>query len=520
MEKGKLFMARHWETESNITWAIVWITDVWLTENWVKDAHLVWSNVGLDIDLIITSPQIRAVTSSNIIRKYNNAPIVEHPTLHPQNFWVLEWLTLSEVKEKGLEKYIHTSDTNKYLHEVEWWETPQEMESRVVPEIYKLLALTKKQGINILLLSHNSIARCLSGNANGLLPQEWINLNIWNTDLLELTTWWMESLKIPGQWGGIKDLLWEQFIEANLNEQYWDTFLSDFARLSLYEEASVLSYLWQNFDWHSNVFLDSLIKLLENTITLNNTLHKIEKECDIPWVYSVLHFWSSVFWKNYSVKEYTDLDIELIVDENFDINLLKDSVLSWYSDDIEKDFSDFIKSWGDYFSFKSYYDWRLIDFRITHKECFDKICWSSLEEGDSYIMKEFRKQFRENWIIVCRKDFDWEIYSWDNAIDYSAQWQIIHYPLFTYEDWNFVAWNNLDKYCSFTEWYKNETDVKIKLFNLRKSFNNIFSQQKNWNFIEENAIISDIFIRKDRFPKFLIEDLEYRYRIYKDLFDS
>lgn len=36
-----------------------------------------------------------------------------------------------------------------------------------------------------------------------------------------------------------------------------------------------------------------------------------------------------------------------------------------------------------------------------------------------------------------------------------------------YSEWNFVAGNNLDKYCSFTEWYINEIEAKNKLFNLR-----------------------------------------------------
>ena len=273
--------------------------------------------------------------------------------------------------------------------------------------------------------------------------------------------------------------------------------------------------------WMNNIYLNSLIKLLENTIALNQLFSQIKIDTNVPWVYSVLQFWSSIYWKNYSVKNYTDLDIEIIVDGNFDINSIKHTVLWWYNYwDITEDFLDFLESWADYFSFKATYNWRLVDFRITHKECFNKICNNSLEEWDEYIMKEFRKQFRENWIVPWRKNFNWNDYTWENDIEYTKNWQIIYYPLFRYSNWDFVAWNNLDKYCSFTEWYLSEIEIKKKLFELRKKFNTIFQQQKNSEKIWENSNITNIFVRKNRFPNFLIEDLEYRYKIYNILFSN
>lgn len=84
-----------------------------------------------------------------------------------------------------------------------------------------------------------------------------------------------------------------------------------------------------------------------------------------------------------------------------------------------KAFWDFIKSWADYFSFKSIYSWRLVDFRVTHKKCFDKITENSLQEWDDLIMKEFRKQFRENGIVKVIKSFD-NIHQWENELRYIA----------------------------------------------------------------------------------------------------
>ena len=138
----------------------------------------------------------------------------------------------------------------------------------------------------------------------------------------------------------------------------------------------------------------------------------------------------------------------------------------------------------------------------------------------SILWKNLKKQFRENWIVPSRKYFNWNDFTWENDIEYTENWQIIYYPLFRYSNWNFVAWNNLDKYCSFTKMIMNEIEVKKKLFELRKKLNTIFQIQKNKEIIWGDSNITNIFVRKNRFPKFLIEDLEYRYRIYNILFNS
>ena len=130
MSNWNLFITRHWETESNITKAIVGITDVWLTNKWKQDAHFIWANTNKNIDLIITSPQTRAIHSAEIIRKYHGIPIVEHPLLHPQDFWIIEWLTLDEARKEWLWQHLHSKDTNKYLHKAKWWESAEEMETR------------------------------------------------------------------------------------------------------------------------------------------------------------------------------------------------------------------------------------------------------------------------------------------------------------------------------------------------------------------------------------------------------
>ena len=79
MSKWNLFIARHGETEANIKKSIVGITDVFLTEKWKNDAHNLWINITKDIDLIITSPQTRAIHSAEIIRKYIDYQLLNIP---------------------------------------------------------------------------------------------------------------------------------------------------------------------------------------------------------------------------------------------------------------------------------------------------------------------------------------------------------------------------------------------------------------------------------------------------------
>ena len=514
MSKWNLFIARHGETEANIKKSIVGITDVFLTEKWKNDAHNLWINITKDIDLIITSPQTRAIHSAEIIRKYIDIPIIEHSLLHPQNFWVIEGLTLNEARERWLWEYLHKPDTNKYLHTGLNWESAQEMEARIIPEIHKLISIVQAKSLNILLLSHNSISRCLIGNANWIEPHVWIENNIWNGELFLLEKNKASPLESWNKQANIQSLLWEKFWDIDFTKQYGSDFLNKFAKIVLNEERYVLDYLMSILPSKNSIFWDSLINVLRNTIEVNQIFQQIKNESSIPWVYSLLQFWSSVYWRNYCIKDYTDLDVEIIIDENFNIESVKNSVFWWYKYwDIVKDFWDFIKSWADYFSFKSIYSWRLVDFRVTHKKCFDKITENSLQEWDDLIMKEFRKQFRENGIVKVIKSFD-NIHQWENELRYTAEWQIIYYPLFQYLDGKFTSWNNLDKYCSFTDVWINEVEIKKKLFALRNNFNKIFYTQKEKELIRWDSNISDIFVRKDRFPQYLLTDLESRYKFY------
>ncbi|MGP1583033.1 MAG: hypothetical protein ACTTH6_02310, partial [Candidatus Altimarinota bacterium] len=67
---------------------------------------------------------------------------------------------------------------------------------------------------------------------------------------------------------------------------------------------------------------------------------------------------------------------------------------------------------------------------------------------------------------------------------------------------------------SFTDVGINGGEIKKKLFALRNNFNKIFYTQKEKELIRGDSNISDIFVRKDRFPQYLLTDLESRYKFY------
>jgi len=352
-----------------------------------------------------------------------------------------------------------------------------------------------------------------------LEPEKWIENTIQHDVIFSLNKNGIQQINTWNATKNITDLL-DVFFETLYRNQNIGSFLHTFAILSLHEEVQVLEYILHLFLKKNDTWLIPLIGLLENTIHITQLSDQIKEKCKVPWVYTILQFWSSLYGRNYCVNDSTDIDIELIINKNFNIVSIKNTVLYGYTHwDIEKDFLDFLRSRADYFSFKTYYDGRVIDFRITHKNCFDNICHNSLEYWDNYVMKEFRKQPRKHGIVAW-KNFNGDIVSWENDIHSTLEWQIIYYPLFVYNQGRFVSWNNIDKYCSFTEGYINEVIVKKQLYELRKRFNFIFNNQKDKEKINNYANISDIFIRNHCFPHFLVHDLEYRYKLYQKLFNS
>jgi len=198
--------------------------------------------------------------------------------------------------------------------------------------------------------------------------------------------------------------------------------------------------------------------------------------------------------------------------KNDNIKQLAKTVFKDYeSGDIEEHFNDFIKSGADYFSFKTVYLNRPLDFRITRSECFDTICNSSLDEEDPYVMKEFRKEFRPNGIVPVRKNFSGKSQSWENEINYIPYGQIIQYPLFKYEWGQFVAGNNIDKYASIYDCSINEVETKKKIHKLRETFHQKFKQEQEKGLVSEDQDWTNIFLRKGRFPKYILSDIKSRY---------
>lgn len=105
---------------------------------------------------------------------------------------------------------------------------------------------------------------------------------------------------------------------------------NEFASIVKHEEARALAHLRALFPNHPSVFIKTLESLLSSTIALNQRFAEIVEQCRVKGVETVLQFGSSVYGQNYSVNRHTDLDIEIVVDEGFDIGALKNTVLAEY----------------------------------------------------------------------------------------------------------------------------------------------------------------------------------------------
>jgi len=520
---NKLTVVRHWPTDANLEKRIVWISDVSLNKEWVHHAHKIWNSLAKEYDLIISSPMKRATQTASIISKYSeNIRSIIFPTFHPQNFWVLEWLTVDEARKKNLEQFIHTPHTDKFTHFVEWGETVKQMQERAIIDMQKIMSYVNKIWMNVLVISHNSIWRSLRWKFNWTDPRERIENEFKTNQLLHINPNTNSVMTHDFN----NDYTWSlPFINylSNINPKdpkfNFYEFASKFAKLVENDEKIAMKILYDVFPWLPENFLQQLSNTLEGTIRIDKTIENFKEAIsDIEWVYSLLHFWGSLFWKNFSVTKNSDIDVEILVDDEWcDGKLLEERLFQTYDWDFEKDFSDFMRIDADYFSFKCYKDDLKCDFRITKKSCFDKICSNKLTNDDPYVMKEFRKKFRLNGIIPVRKSFDWESRTRDLDINHINEGQILHYPLFKYESWKFVWWNNLDKYCSFTDAFINWIEVKKKLFELQKKFWWVFQQQKEEQIIDTASSISDIFIRKTRFPNNKTKDLEQQYDFYRNM---
>ena len=109
----KIIVTRHGQTEWNRLGKLQGQTDNSLNEEGKAQAEETGKQIADEkIDLIITSPLIRARETAEIINKRFNVPIIEDDRIKERNYGQCEGITLEEFLTK--KKYIVVIDGDEY----------------------------------------------------------------------------------------------------------------------------------------------------------------------------------------------------------------------------------------------------------------------------------------------------------------------------------------------------------------------------------------------------------------------
>lgn len=173
-QAGVIYVARHGETEKNRAGLLLGQKDVELNETGIEQAHELGKRMKkLNIDLIVSSPMIRAKQTAEIVNSYVHKTLKVEPRLKERNIGVYEGLTLSEVQERYQKGYTSEMAYNKKPPN---GESSQEVQERVFAAIDELKKNNPNK--NILIISHSFIIRMIN---------KYFNPNITADDFFDFT---------------------------------------------------------------------------------------------------------------------------------------------------------------------------------------------------------------------------------------------------------------------------------------------------------------------------------------------
>jgi probable phosphoglycerate mutase len=159
MTKTKVTLVRHGETEWNVAMRLQGMQDSNLTENGLKQAHLVSEALGRQkFHTLISSDLGRALKTAEIINEHHNLPIERNASLRERNFGIMEGLTREEIQEKFpdvFNGYIERND----LYLIPQGESLTDFYMRVTDSLKSIVE--KNEGRDILLVLHGGVLDCV-----------------------------------------------------------------------------------------------------------------------------------------------------------------------------------------------------------------------------------------------------------------------------------------------------------------------------------------------------------------------
>ncbi|WP_027631960.1 alpha-ribazole phosphatase [Clostridium hydrogeniformans] len=155
----KLFLIRHGQTDWNLKEKIQGSCDIELNETGIKQAEKL-SNKLLEknyrFSKIYSSPQRRALKTSEILSEATNVDYISIKELEEINFGQWEGLSWTEVKEQYPVEYKEWYINRRYTKPPKG-ESYQEMLERVVTALHKII----NENDDVVVVTHSAIIMCL-----------------------------------------------------------------------------------------------------------------------------------------------------------------------------------------------------------------------------------------------------------------------------------------------------------------------------------------------------------------------
>ncbi|MCH5260471.1 MAG: histidine phosphatase family protein [Lachnospiraceae bacterium] len=170
------YVARHGQTEWNAENKVCGITDIALTEKGIAQADELADQVkGKNIEIIISSPMKRAVTTSQIVSEKCHIPMMIDNRLVEQNYGVYEGV------DRNNEDFLANKRNFAYRY------PNGESMIQVAVRVYTFLDEIKKQysGKNVLIVSHGGVCRILKTYFSDMTNEEFFHYTLQNCKLEE-----------------------------------------------------------------------------------------------------------------------------------------------------------------------------------------------------------------------------------------------------------------------------------------------------------------------------------------------
>ena len=169
----KIYVIRHGETEYSAFNKYAGVSNIPLNANGVKQAKKLRNGIEkLNIDIIISSPLIRAAKTAEIINEHMKKTILFSDFFIERNMGVYEGKTKEEAENQYPE--MAARNCTRQLDDAPLGgETIREFESRVLKGVEEIVS--KYKGKNVLIVCHGFVARILNKFFNKLDYDEMYN---------------------------------------------------------------------------------------------------------------------------------------------------------------------------------------------------------------------------------------------------------------------------------------------------------------------------------------------------------